>query len=66
MLYREIIAVCSQIHAKLNNITEKYSIEYREIIAVCSQIHAKLNNITEDRGSHKTKYRLGENESNAT
>jgi hypothetical protein len=58
MLYREIIAVCSQIHTK-----HKYSVRtaqkthsisviktsqlmlYREIIAVCSQIHTKHINI---------------------
>jgi hypothetical protein len=54
MLYRGIIAVCSQIHTKHINTQSvprsKHSISeiktsqlmlYREIIAVCSQIHTK-------------------------
>jgi hypothetical protein len=54
-LYREIIAVCSQIHTKHINIqsvprskhtpSQLYKTSqlmvYREIIAVCSQIHTK-------------------------
>jgi uncharacterized protein YaaW (UPF0174 family) len=54
MLYREIIAVCSQIHTKhINTVrTAQQTLSvsvvnpiqlmlYREIIAVCSQIHTK-------------------------
>jgi hypothetical protein len=54
MLYREIIAVCSQIHTehiKTQSVPRsKHSVSviktsqlmlYREIIAVCSQIHTK-------------------------
>jgi hypothetical protein len=54
MLYREIIAVCSQIHTKHRNIQSvprsKHPVSviktsqlmlYREIIAVCFQIHTK-------------------------
>jgi hypothetical protein len=54
MLYREIIAVCPQIHKKHINIQSvprsKHSVSviktsqlmlYREIIAVCFQIHTK-------------------------
>ena len=50
MLYREIIAVCSQIHTKHINTLCGQNVElyiktqlllYREIIAVCSEIHTK-------------------------
>ena len=47
MPYREIIAVCSQIHTKHINTVCGQKLEllnvkvYREIIAVCSQIHTK-------------------------
>ena len=54
MLYREIIAVCSQIHTKHINTLCGQNVElyiktsqlmlYREIIAVCSQIHTKHTN----------------------
>jgi len=39
MLYREIIAVCSEIRTKQIK-TDKLML-YREIIAVCSEIHTK-------------------------
>ena len=58
MLYREVIAVCSEIHTKHINIQSvprsKHTpsltktsqlILYREIIAVCSEIHTKHINI---------------------
>ena len=58
MLYREIIAVCSEIHTKYKNIQfvprSKHSLSviqtsqliiYTEIIAVCSEIHTKHINI---------------------
>jgi uncharacterized membrane protein (DUF373 family) len=51
MLYRGIIAVCSQIHIKTQSVPRsKHSVSvietslsmlYREIIAVCFQIHTK-------------------------
>jgi len=53
MLYREIIAVCSQIHTKHTNtlcgqnvsVTKSNQLMlYREVIAVCSQIHTKHTN----------------------
>jgi hypothetical protein len=57
MLYREIIAVCSQIHTKhiktqsvprskhsVSVIKTSQLMLYREIIAVCSQIHTKHTN----------------------
>ena len=39
MLYREIMAVCSEIHTK--HIKTSQLMLYREIIAVCSEIHTK-------------------------
>jgi hypothetical protein len=51
MLYREIIAVCSEIHTKHINTLCGQNVEFyilrtqfvprREIIAVCSEIHTK-------------------------
>jgi hypothetical protein len=51
MFYREIIAVCSQIHTNTQSVPRsKHTVSvikprelmlYREIIAVCSQIHTK-------------------------
>jgi hypothetical protein len=42
MLYREVIAVCSEIHTE--NIKPGQLMLYREVTAVCSEIHTE--NIT--------------------
>jgi hypothetical protein len=69
MLYRKIIAVCSQIHTKniktksvprskqsVSVIKNSQLMLYREIIAVCSQIHTKH---IKTQSIPRSKHRLG-------
>ena len=71
MLYREIIAVCSDIHTEhikihsvprskhfLSVIKTGQLMLYREIIAVCSDIHTKHINIQSVPRSKHTSSRL--------